>query len=188
MPVAKHVRMLNDTLTPLNRVLRLNGDPVDLSAYTVKFMMEEDDGTSVLAATATGVTAHPTQTFTAATTDIITCNGHGVKEGDQIVLSNSGGALPAGLATATRYFPREITPNTFKVSLTPNGGDVDITGTGTGTHSFYVVGSVQYDFLAATVDEAGLFRGWFQISASSETMHFPDDEYGIPIEVKPFGN
>lgn len=188
MPIAKHVRMLNDTLTPLNRVLRLNGDPVDLSAYTVKFTMEEDDGTSVLAATTTGVTAHPTQTFTAATTDIITCNSHGVKDGDQVVLSNSGGALPAGLAASTRYWPIEITPNTFKVSAIAGGPAVDITGTGTGTHSFYIVGSVQYDFASGTVDEAGLFRGWFQISSGSETQHFPDDEYGIPIEVKAFGN
>ena len=65
----KHTRILGNTLLPLSTIIMLNDNPVDLSAYTVKFIMETDTGTSVLAETTTGVTAHPTQTFTAEADD-----------------------------------------------------------------------------------------------------------------------
>lgn len=179
----KHTRKLGDTLMPMNRVLRLNGNPIELSGYTVEALMKDISGNVVLAATSTGVTAQPTQTFTAATTDIITCNGHGVIDGDQVVLSNSGGALPAGLSASTRYYATDITPNTFKLLAIPTGGAVDITGTGTGTHSFYIVGSVQYDFSSLTVDEAGQFKFWFVLSSGGEYFHVPDNGE-IPVEIQ----
>jgi hypothetical protein len=185
----KHTRILNNTLLPLNAVILLNGNPVDLSAYTVKFLMETDTGTSVLSETATGVTAHPTQTFTAEADDeYLTCRAHGVKEGDQIIVANSGGALPTGLSASTPYFAIQVTPNKFQLATLPGGAAINLTTDGTGTNTFYIVGSVQYDFAAATVDEAGLFRGWFTITSSTEYHHFPDDEYGIPIEIKNVGN
>jgi hypothetical protein len=78
-----HVRIVGDTISPLNCVLYANGNPVDLSSLTVKFELEEEDGTVIQAAASTYVTAHPTQTFTAsATTDLLTCNGPGVQHGD----------------------------------------------------------------------------------------------------------
>lgn len=87
-----------------------------------------------------------TATFTAATTDICTATAHGLKNGDMVVLTSTT-TLPAGLATGTVYWVIEATTNTFKLSATsvPNyttglGGDgyqpVDITDTGTGTHTF----------------------------------------------------
>lgn len=86
-----------------------------------------------------------TANFTGATTDIITSNAHGLKNGDMVVLTTTT-ALPAGLATATVYWVIEATTNTFKLSATslPNyttgvgqkPDAVDITGTGTGTHTF----------------------------------------------------
>jgi hypothetical protein len=185
----KHKRIINNTLLPLNAIITLNGSPVDLSVYTVKFLMETDSGTSVLSETATGVTAHPTQTFTASTTtELLTCVGHGVQEGDQIIGANSGGALPTGLSASTRYYAVQVTPNAFSLATLPGGAAIDITAAGSGTNTFYIVGSVQYDFAAATVDEAGLFRGWFTITSSTEYHHFPSDEYGIPIEIKAVGN
>ncbi len=72
-----------------------------------------------------------------AGTDIITAAAHGLNDDDIIVLTNSGGALPAGLAVDTKYFVITSTTNTFQVSLTEGGSAVDITGTGTGTHSFH---------------------------------------------------
>ena len=74
-------------------------------------------------------------TFTAATTDIITAAAHGLANGTRVRLTNSGGALPAGLATATDYFVREADANTFTLAAAPGGAAVDITGTGTGTHT-----------------------------------------------------
>lgn len=78
-----------------------------------------------------------TATFTAATTDIITATAHGLKNGDKVVLTTSG-TLPAGLALATVYFVVQKDTNTFKLSLTSGveGAPVDITDTGSGTHTF----------------------------------------------------
>lgn len=186
--MAIHKRMVGDTLTPLNAKLTRAGSPVDLASKTVKFQIEKDDGTSVLAETITGVTAHPTQTFTVtAATDLITCNAHGVSHNDQVVVSTTT-TLPAGLAASTRYFARDVNPNTFTVSLTPGGSVVDITDTGTGTHSFYIVGSVQYDFASAAVASAYSGRGWFTVYSGAEFDSLPTDKRGIPIEVLTYGN
>jgi len=87
-----------------------------------------------------------TATFTAATTDIITSNAHGLKNGDMVVLTTTT-TLPAGLALLTVYYVMEATTNTFKLSASPVpnyttglGGAhypiVDITDTGAGTHTF----------------------------------------------------
>jgi len=80
-----------------------------------------------------------TATFTAATTDICTAVAHGYFTGDRVQLTNSGGALPAGLAAATTYYVIKLTADTFKLAasdaLATAGTAVDITGTGTGTHS-----------------------------------------------------
>jgi hypothetical protein len=183
----KHVRKLNDTLLPLNVLVELNGQPVDLSAYTVTFRIEEDGGTVIQAGGS--VTSHPTQTFTASgTTTLATCNGHGLSldGGQQVIVANSGGALPSGLAASTRYWTVNVTPNAFGLATLPGGTSV-IAGAGTGTHTFYIVGSLQYDFAAGDVDAAGLFRAWVIFTSSTETHHFPADGH-IPIEIQGVGN
>lgn len=76
-------------------------------------------------------------TFTAnAGTDVITANTHGLSDGN-ILLMTSTGTLPAGLSANTIYYVRDATTNTFKVSTSVGGSAVDITDTGSGTHSFY---------------------------------------------------
>lgn len=79
-----------------------------------------------------------TGTFTAATTDIVTSNSHGLKENDKVVLTTTG-TLPAGLSLATTYYAKKITTNTFKLSESPQenvSNFVDVTDTGTGTHTW----------------------------------------------------
>lgn len=76
-----------------------------------------------------------TANFTAATTDIITSNAHGLLNGDRVVLTTTN-TLPAGLSTGTVYYVIEKTTNTFKLAATPEGPAIDITDTGTGTHTF----------------------------------------------------
>ncbi len=82
-----------------------------------------------------------TATFTAAVTNIITSNAHGLSNGDMVVFTTSD-TLPAGLSTGTVYWVRDVTTNTFKVASTSSvdggGPVVDITDTGTGTHTFTV--------------------------------------------------
>lgn len=183
-----HRRMIGDTLLPLNALIMRGGDPLDLGSYTVKFYAEsEADGTSLVAESTTGVTAQPTQTFTAASTGLATCNGHGVKEGQQVIVANSGGTLPTGLSASTRYFAVNVTPNAFGMATVP-GGQTVITAAGTGTNTFYVVGSVQKVFLAADVDTAGRYSGWFVVFSGSDSATAPVAREGITIEILARGN
>jgi len=78
-----------------------------------------------------------TANFTAATTDVITSNAHGLVNGNMVVLTTTD-TLPAGLSTGTVYYVVQKTTNTFKLSATSGteGPAVDITDTGTGTHTF----------------------------------------------------
>lgn len=70
----------------------------------------------------------------------LTVTGHGEpSSGFPVVMSNSGGALPAGLATLTRYYAVYVDANTIKLTLTladalAGTNIIDITGNGTGTH------------------------------------------------------
>lgn len=76
-----------------------------------------------------------TAAFTAATTDIVTSAAHGLKDGDMVVLSTTG-TLPAGLATSTVYLVHQAATDTFELINKSTGASVDITDTGTGTHTF----------------------------------------------------
>lgn len=75
------------------------------------------------------------QTFTAdAGTDVCTCTGHTLQDG-QVVTVSSQGTLPTGLSAATNYWVRDRTANTFKLAATRGGSAIDITGAGSGTHA-----------------------------------------------------
>lgn len=179
-----HEIILGDTLDPLAVVLTNGGDPRDVSSLTVKVKGQTSSGSEWIALTATGVTKHPTKTCTAdADTEKIVCTAHKAQNGQQIVFSNSGGALPSGLTAGTVYYVRDREPNAFKVSLSPDGSVVPIAGAGTGTHSFYIVGCVQYDFQAADVDTAGEYKLRFVVvDGSNETSSYPVANDGTNAE------
>lgn len=64
--------------------------------------------------------------------------------GRAVTVSNSGGALPAGLSAATTYYLISVTPNTvFKLASSyanaVAGTAVDITDAGTGTHTITTI-------------------------------------------------
>jgi len=69
-----------------------------------------------------------------AATDVITAIGHPYADADPVTLTNSGGALPAGLSVQTTYYARDVSGNTLKLAATAGGAAIDITGTGTGAH------------------------------------------------------
>lgn len=182
-----HTVTVGDTGDPLDVVLRdKNGNPYNLALYTVKAKMELENGTEELAPTSTGVTVHPTQIFTAeADDDYLTCVGHGLAVGDQIVLANSGGALPSGLLSATRYWPTQITSNRFQLSAYPGGPSLPLASDGSGTNTFYVVGSVRYAFASGNVDTAQNLRLWFVLS---DTLTEPKGDSWFEIRVVNAGN
>jgi len=121
-----------------------------------------------------------TQTFTAATTDICTATAHGFTTGDRVRLTNSGGALPAGLAASTDYYVIKLTADTFKLAtsdaLATAGTAVDVTGTGTGTHS--IVGYENVSGLFFNSEAIALYTGLPRQS------HDTAAAMGIPQTVK----
>lgn len=183
-----HRRLVGDTLTALSVIIATPSGPTDLTAKTVKFRVyAEADNTVTVAETTTGVSTQPTQDFTAsATTDRLTCNEHKLRAGDQIILSTTG-TLPAGLSTSTRYFVRDVDPNTFKLSDTGSGAAIDVTSAGTGTHSFYVVGGVQITLPTAATTTAGRYRLWVTVYSGSAKDGYPNNSQGLSLEVVPYG-
>jgi hypothetical protein len=85
------------------------------------------------------------RTFTVADLGLntLTATAHGFESGDgPYLLTNSGGALPAGTDTTTKYWLNVVDANTLRLYTSEQAaldgaaaGLVDITGNGTGTHS-----------------------------------------------------
>ena len=74
--------------------------------------------------------------FAAATNDTITSDAHGLSDDDTVRLTTTN-ALPGGLSTATTYYVIESATNTFQLSASKGGTKIDITDTGTGTHTWH---------------------------------------------------
>lgn len=67
------------------------------------------------------------------TNDQLFAPGHGMSDGDRVIVYNVlGGTLATGLTEGTVYFVVSSATNTFKVSTTSGGAAVDITGLGNG--------------------------------------------------------
>lgn len=154
----------------------------DLASATCVINMYNAAGT--LEITNGSMTVQPGQTFTAdATTDKCTVYAHGLQNDWECVVSNSGGALPTGLAASTSYFIRDRTPNNFKLSLEPQGAIVDITGAGTGTHTIKCRDHVTYAPATGDVDTAGTYKAWITRTIGGKAVTFPDDKEGIAIQI-----
>ena len=70
---------------------------------------------------------------TTLTNDQLFSVGHGMSDGDRVMLFNVfAESLPTGLTEGTVYFVVSSATNTFKVSLTAGGAAVDITAVGGG--------------------------------------------------------
>lgn len=82
-----------------------------------------------LASSATG------KTFTADnTTEILTSTAHGFTDGEgPYVVSNSGGALPAGLSATTLYWVSVIDADTYTLNTGRSDARVPVTFTDNGT-------------------------------------------------------
>ncbi len=78
-------------------------------------------------------------TVTGATDDNVTLTTHGMETGDGPFQFTTDGTLPAGLSTATDYWAIKTGADTFMVATSLAnalaGTQVDITDTGTGTHT-----------------------------------------------------
>lgn len=84
------------------------------------------------------------QNFTVnATTDQATCSTHGYANGDPIIVTSTT-TLPDPLAESTEYYVIYVDANTFQFAETygdaVDGTAINLTDTGTGTHSVYAKG------------------------------------------------
>lgn len=75
-----------------------------------------------------------TFTTTIASPAVITQTTHGLLEGASVYLTTTG-ALPTGLLANTRYFVKYLTVNTYNLSLTQGGANINTSGTQSGTHT-----------------------------------------------------
>ena len=76
---------------------------------------------------------------------------HGIKDGSVCYLTTTG-TLPAPLSTSTLYYVNSLSPNIFGVSETYLGPSIEMTDTGSGTHTVIPYSSydVQRGVLAST--------------------------------------
>lgn len=76
-----------------------------------------------------------TFTVTIASPGVFTLTSHGLRVGDRVRFTTTG-ALPTGLALVTDYFVSNVpNANTFRVSATLGGADVNTSGSQSGTHT-----------------------------------------------------
>ncbi len=67
-----------------------------------------------------------------ATSDVLSCAGHGFADGDATrVRPLATGVVPAGLAVDTDYYVVDKTADTLKLATTSGGTAIDVTSTGT---------------------------------------------------------
>lgn len=171
--IIEHPLRVGETGSPITLLFLDSGNPVNIADYTAKVYGETAAGGAWIAEGTTGITAHPTNDFTAsASENRLTCNAHNLRDGQQIVLA--GASLPGGLSASTRYFVRNATPNDYQLSLRPNSAIVDISSAGSGTMTFYLVGSVKYQFQSGDVDEAGNFRLEIRLYDGSNRPRFSE--------------
>ncbi len=86
-----------------------------------------------------------------ASTDKLTLSGHGMADTTKVQFTTTG-TLPAGLSLATTYFVRDSATNDFKVALTSAGSAIDITNTGSGTHTVKMMERQYVEFLEQNFD------------------------------------
>lgn len=142
-------------------------------------------------------------------TETITSAAHGLPNGTRITVVASSGALPTGLVTATNYYIRNATTNTFQLATAPGGAAINLTdAVGTTTVTWYPevivsTGQVAFNRLIANdwVREIGIgpaelsrvyptgrylyamFRGVSDLSAGTFTC---DLTSGFAMDGRPF--
>jgi len=110
-------------------VLASNGVGADPSFQTL-------GGMSLLASATYSAATQDTCTADDGTDFITSTSPHGLVDGDSVYFTTDN-TIPAGLSANTRYFVRDSTPTTFKVSATPYDTRIDITNTGVGTLTWH---------------------------------------------------
>jgi hypothetical protein len=89
-------------------------------------------------------TAKAVVTITIASPGIVSWTAHGLENDREVVLRTTD-SLPTGLNTATTYYVRNASANTFELSATPGGASIDTSGSQSGIHSVTAVAEIISD-------------------------------------------
>ena len=97
------------------------------------------DGSSPLARlTGSTAGASATVTMTIASPCVVTWTAHGLSVGEAIQLTTTG-ALPTGLTAGATYYLKTVATDTFRLATTPDGADINTSGTQSGVHTASVL-------------------------------------------------
>lgn len=107
------------------------------------------------------------------TTETLTDTAHGLSNGDPVLLTNSGGALPTGLSEQTRYFVVNKTDDTFQLSLEPGGSVVTFSSNGTGTNNWHA--GLKADGTGATEAD---YTSYARAAVTNNGTNFPASSGG----------
>lgn len=117
------------------------------------------------------------QAFTVdAGTNVFTCTDCGLVNGQRIKVSSTG-TLPAPLAVDTYYYVRSMAGDTFKLALTRGGAEIDITDTGTGTHTLLTEITVNLDYWVTLSEEADTRNVKQESELEADRIILPRGEY-----------
>lgn len=122
---------------------------------------------------------------------------HGLSTGDgPIRLTNTGGALPAGLALATDYFVIAVDADSISLATSRDnaleGVEVDITGAGSGTHFVVDTADTKHVDNNYTAAYGALTVADFTFTATNATETFTKVAHGLntgdgPVQVSNSG-
>lgn len=118
------------------------------------------NGSPVLAGT--GPAWEPTRTVTSINTgtNVITSTAHGYANGTPIRFKTSG-TMPIGISSSITYYVINAATDTFEISRTVGGPQVNIVTSGSGTHTFG-----RYYTLGEMVSDGG--SNWYCVASHSQ--------------------
>lgn len=134
-----------------------------------------------------------------ASPGIVNWTGHGLATDTKVVFSTSG-ALPTGITEGTTYYKKDVDANSFKISLTPGGADINFTGSTSGNHICTTGNRLtrSTSLSTATVAHTSLSNGttyYYKIRAHESAGNVLDSTCcdspsikGIPQAVRTFNN
>jgi hypothetical protein len=73
-------------------------------------------------------------TISNASPGVVTWTGNQLQNNDPVLLTTTGG-LPTGLSTATKYYVKGLSGNTFNLSATPGGAAINTSSAGSGVQT-----------------------------------------------------
>lgn len=107
---------------------------------------------------------------------VVTDTNHGLPDGAAIQFSTTG-SLPTGLSTGTTYYVTYVNANSYKLSATRGGSDINTSGAGSGVHA-------RYTYLSAITDgdfvggvSSAFLNGYFIINRPNSQTYYISSLY-----------